>query len=61
MTFNHAIDVAFEVVSEHGAESLTFEEVLSALKARVSQIERDHDTEALLGALPFDTYEIEAN
>lgn len=55
--YNHALTVAYEVVTPHDADSLTFEECLQALKDRVQQIEDDHDEEALLAELPFDTYE----
>ena len=54
--FNHAFDVAFTVRSDHTGDEVTAEEILAALRARLSFLE-DNPNEVLEAVgLPFDTY-----
>jgi hypothetical protein len=56
--YNHAITLAIEVVS-FDPRIPSLDEAMAALRVRVAQLEGDLDEafEALLGELPFDTFE----
>jgi len=60
MTYNHALTIAFEVLSSD-PKMPTVEEALAGLKARVAALEADprEAEEALLSEVPFDTYVVE--
>ena len=58
--YNHALTVAFEVISDD-EDAPTLEEALEALRRRLVQLSTNaaEAEEALLGDLPFDTFEFE--
>lgn len=56
--FNHAYDIAFELVTEHDKDQVTAEELRAALWARLKSMD---DTEILEACgYPFNSYEMEA-
>ena len=57
--YNHAMTIAFEVISTD-PEMPTLEEAWAALQERMTLLENDlgERNEALMGELPFDTYEM---
>lgn len=55
---NHAYTIAFSVETDNDKMNVTNEELLHALKKRVSEIESGHDCDMIEACgLPFDTYE----
>lgn len=60
--FNHAFDVAFEIISDkEDASDVTVPMVIDALRKRLLQFEANEREcyEAVLTSKPFDTYEME--
>ena len=53
--YNHALTVAFEVVSDNDADNLTERELLAALYARVGQFVRGEDSIIEAACPPYDT------
>lgn len=57
--YNHAFDIAFEVVTDHEADEVTPEEIVNALMRRIISIQETGEVLEAVG-LPFDSYEEEA-
>jgi hypothetical protein len=54
--YNHAFDIAFEVISDNEGKNVTKEELMTGLLRRVANLS-DHPTEIVEACgLPFDTY-----
>lgn len=55
--YNHAFDIAFEIVTDEPEGNVTEEQVIFALIARVMQLSANDELLEAVGA-PFDTYKI---
>lgn len=58
--YNHAVDIAFPVISNHpNGEDITSEMFREALLKRIKQLDKDDEwDEVALTSAPFDTHEI---
>jgi hypothetical protein len=57
--YNHAFDIAFEVISEDPTgENVTTEELFSGLQKRMHDLKKSGDEIIEACGLPFDTYEM---
>lgn len=57
MTYNHAFDFAFEVITDHESIDVTAQELRTALLNRVHNLDDNELIEAC--GMPFNSYEIE--
>ena len=59
--FNHAVDIAFEVISNHPhGDDITAEMFRAALLKRIEQLDANpQEWQEVMNQAPFDTYEIE--
>ena len=54
--YNHAFDVAFEVVTEHEADEVTEQEIIEALEKRIKTLKKEGNILEAVGC--YDTYEV---
>lgn len=58
--YNHAFDIAFEVIStDRTGENVTAKELLNGLRRRLENLEKNGDEIIEACGLPFDTYTME--
>lgn len=55
MKYNHAFDIAFEVITDNEGENVTADELRQGLRNRLNGMSDDEIIEAC--GLPFDTFE----
>ena len=59
--YNHAFDIAFEVITDHPGDEVTAEELLGALLARTADLAAGNADIIEACGLPFDTFEYSEN
>lgn len=63
MKYNHAVDIAFSLVSNHPqGEDITADMLRTALWNRIRDLDNSNEWgEIAANTVPFDTYEVEEN
>lgn len=57
--YNHAFDIAFEVISDNEEEHVTKEELFEGLFNRISSLIKNGDEILEACGMPFDTYDMD--
>jgi len=57
--YNHAFDIAFEVISDNKGEDVTEEELFEGLMNRIKSLRKNEGEILEACGMPFDTYDMD--